>query len=79
MMGVFAEFERAMIRERIKAGLQRAKAQGERLGRAKVADDVERAVRASLAAGIGILKTARTLGIGTKTVQRTKAEMAVAS
>jgi DNA invertase Pin-like site-specific DNA recombinase len=58
-----------MIRERIKAGLQRARAQGKRLGRAKVDDDVDRAVRASLAAGTGILKTARTLGIGTKTDQ----------
>jgi DNA invertase Pin-like site-specific DNA recombinase len=28
MMGVFAEFERAMIRERVKSGLERAKAQG---------------------------------------------------
>jgi DNA invertase Pin-like site-specific DNA recombinase len=27
MMGVFAEFERAMIRERVKAGLERARAQ----------------------------------------------------
>ena len=33
MMGVFAEFERAMIRERINAGLARARAQGKRLGR----------------------------------------------
>ena len=32
MMGVFAEFERAMIRERINAGLARARAQGKRLG-----------------------------------------------
>ena len=33
MMGVFAEFERTMIQERVKAGLERAKAQGKRLGR----------------------------------------------
>ena len=33
MMGVFAEFERAMIRERVKSGLERAKAQGKILGR----------------------------------------------
>lgn len=31
MMGVFAEFEREIIRERIKAGLARAKAQGKRV------------------------------------------------
>jgi DNA invertase Pin-like site-specific DNA recombinase len=76
--GAFAEYERGIIRERIKAGLQRARAQGKRLGRAKVADEVDRAVRASLASGTGILKTARTLGIGTKTVQRIKAEMRAA-
>src|SRR5215211_6776085 len=33
MMGVFAEFERAMIRERVKAGLDRARAEGKSLGR----------------------------------------------
>ena len=33
MMGVFAEFERAMIRERVKSGLARAKASGKTLGR----------------------------------------------
>ena len=33
MMGVFAEFERAMIQERVRAGLARARNEGERLGR----------------------------------------------
>ena len=33
MSGVFAEFERAMIVERVKAGLRRAKAEGTKLGR----------------------------------------------
>ena len=68
-----------VMKERIKAGLQRARAQGKRLGRARVADDVDRAVRASLTAGTGILKTARTLGSGTKTAQRIKAEMLTGS
>ena len=36
MLGVFAEFERAMIRERVKAGLARARAQGKAIGRPKV-------------------------------------------
>ena len=40
MMGVFAEFERSMIHERVMAGLARARAEGTRLGRpATVADD----------------------------------------
>jgi DNA invertase Pin-like site-specific DNA recombinase len=76
--GAFAEFERGMIRERVNAGLQRARAQGKRLGRPRVASEVEAAARTSLSAGTGILKTARTLGLGTKTVQRIKGEMEAA-
>jgi DNA invertase Pin-like site-specific DNA recombinase len=33
MMGVFAEFERAMIQDRVKSGLQSARTQGKTLGR----------------------------------------------
>jgi len=33
-MGVFAEFERAMIRERVKTGLEHAKTQEEEIGSA---------------------------------------------
>ena len=33
MLGVFAEFERSMIQERVRAGLARAKAKGKKLGR----------------------------------------------
>ena len=36
MCGVFAEFERSMIRERVLAGLDRARSQGKRLGRPPV-------------------------------------------
>ena len=36
MCGVFAEFERSMIQERVKAGLQRARAKGTVLGRPRV-------------------------------------------
>jgi DNA invertase Pin-like site-specific DNA recombinase len=33
MLGVFSEFERAMIQERVRAGLARARARGKRIGR----------------------------------------------
>jgi hypothetical protein len=33
MMGVFAEFERSIIQERVRAGLERARREGKRLGR----------------------------------------------
>jgi DNA invertase Pin-like site-specific DNA recombinase len=73
MLGVFSEFERAMIQERVRAGLARPKAQGKKLGRPPVAPDVEKAIRKSLAAGNGILKTAATVAVGSSTVQRVKA------
>ena len=70
MLGVFAEFERSIIQERVRAGLARAKSEGKVLGRPKIAADVENAVRTTLAAGTGMLKTARLHGVGVGTVQR---------
>jgi DNA invertase Pin-like site-specific DNA recombinase len=75
MMGVFAEFERAMIVERVKSGLARARSQGKRLGRPPLLPDKERAVRRLLSKGTGILKAARTAGVGVSAVQRIKATM----
>lgn len=75
MIGVFAEFERAMVVERVKAGLARARSQGKRLGRPSLAPDKERAVRRLLSKGTGIVKTARAIGVGVSAVQRIKAEM----
>ena len=74
MMGVFAEFERAMIQERVKAGLSRAKAQGKTLGRPKVTKNVEKAVLSAREEGTGKRKIARQLGIGVSTVNRILAE-----
>jgi DNA invertase Pin-like site-specific DNA recombinase len=75
MMGVFAEFERAMIVERVKAGLSRARSQRKRLGRRPVSEAVIARIRKELETGAGILKTAKSLGVGTGTVQRVKREM----
>src|SRR3954451_14227424 len=76
MLGVFAEFERGMIRERVNAGLARAKAKGVKLGRKRIAPQLEQRIRDLRSAGNGVLKTARTLGIGTSAVQRVDAEAA---
>ncbi len=70
MCGVFAEFERSMIQERVKAGLARAKAQGKKLGRPRVSASIERKVRTHRTKRMGIKAIARKLGIGTGTVQR---------
>jgi DNA invertase Pin-like site-specific DNA recombinase len=75
MMGVFAEFERAMIRERVLAGLARAKQDGIHLGRKFTEDtkDGNRKIKAALAMrakGVGIRKIAREVGLGVGTVLR---------
>lgn len=70
MMGVFAEFERSMISERVKSGLARAKSSGKTLGRPKVSDKVESQIIELRSQGMGILKIGRQLGVGTSTVQR---------
>ena len=69
------QFERTMIRQRVKAGLKRAVAQGVKLGRPKIDSATERKVRKQLAKGVGILKVAKSLGIGTGTVQRISNEV----
>ncbi len=75
MMGIFAEFERAMIVERVQAGLRRAKAQGKRLGRPRIAEKVERIIERELAKGRGMRAVARSVGVGTGTVQRIRKQM----
>lgn len=70
MLAVFGEFEAAIIRERVNAGLARAKANGTKLGRPKIAGNVETRIRELRLAGTGIKAIAKQLGIGTGTVQR---------
>ena len=70
MLGVFAEFERGIIRERVNAGLARARAKGIKLGRRRVEPAVEARILELKAGGDGILKIGRTLGVGTSVVQR---------
>lgn len=77
MMGVFAEFERAMIRERVKSGLDRARAQGVTLGRPTIDAEKEAAILRDLkAGGVGIQKLAKLHGVGVSAVQRIKAQLA---
>lgn len=71
MCGVFAEFERAMIQERVNAGLSRARQQGKQLGRPKASQAIEQDIlKLRKESGHGILKIAKTLNIGTSVVQR---------
>jgi DNA invertase Pin-like site-specific DNA recombinase len=73
--GAFAEFERSMIRQRVRAGLKRAVESGKPLGRPKIDPSIEKRIQAQLRAKKGMLAIARDLKVGTGTVQRIKREM----
>ena len=76
MMGVFAEFERAMIKERVIAGLARARATGTKsgrpFGRPRIDEKTEEAIRRALDKKDrpGVRKIAADLGVGVGTVVR---------
>ncbi len=81
MAAVFGELERAMIRERVMAGLARAKAESpeqrrrngkKAIGRPKISAKIEEAIREQLRDGIGIVRVAKLVGAGVGTVQRIK-------
>jgi Resolvase, N terminal domain len=72
MMGVFAEFERAMIQERVRAGLARAGGEGKHLGRPPIAPALEKRIREALATPgrPGVRVIAKQFGVNPGTVQR---------
>jgi len=70
MMGVFAEFERSMISERVKSGLARTKAKGTKLGRPKTSPKTEAQILRLRDQGMGMLRIGKELGVGTSVVQR---------
>jgi DNA invertase Pin-like site-specific DNA recombinase len=74
MLGVFAEFERAMIVERVRSGIARARERGTKsgkaIGRPKLSPAKERAIREALATGKGMTAISRELRVGAGTVHR---------
>jgi DNA invertase Pin-like site-specific DNA recombinase len=82
MMGVFAEFERAMIQERVRAGLRRAKEEGKQLGRPRISEELEKRILAALKAPgrtEGVRKIAARFGVDPSRVQRVSRPFAGAS
>lgn len=73
MCSVFAELEREIIRERIHAGLDRARSKGTKLGRKTIDHKTEERIRA-LSKTMGKNKIAKELNCGVSTVQRVLAE-----
>ena len=81
MMGVFAEFERAMIQERVRAGLRRAVSEGKQLGRPRIDPKLEQRIREALKTPgrtEGVRKIAARFGVNASTVQRINADPFVA-
>jgi len=72
VFGIFAsigEFERELIRDRVRSGLAAAKAKGKKLGRPRVAVDVSR-VAAARASGQSWGEIERELRVSRRTVRR---------
>lgn len=76
MLSVFSEFERAILRDRIMAGLARS---AKRSGRPCLDADKERRARKLLSEGLSINATAKKLRIGVATAHRIKHKMAEAA
>jgi DNA invertase Pin-like site-specific DNA recombinase len=69
IIGAMAEFERALIQERVKAGLRNAQAKGKRLGRPRRVVDASK-IAALRTAGASWRSVSRQLGVGVATVYR---------
>lgn len=76
MNAVYAEFERAMIVERTKAGLAHARARGVHCGRPPASDGLVEAIRALREQKVGMDRIAKELRCGKGLVQRVCQEAA---
>ena len=71
LIGVFAEFERDLIRERVRAGIQNAKSKGIRVGRRPLIDEkLLRTVRDRRDKGISIRGISKELGLSKSLVHK---------
>jgi DNA invertase Pin-like site-specific DNA recombinase len=70
MLGVFAEFERSVLRERVLAGLAAARKRGQPLGRPKTASKKADKIRELAAEGLNKVQIAKRLHIGRGSVYR---------
>jgi DNA invertase Pin-like site-specific DNA recombinase len=70
LLAVFAEFEREVLRERVRAGLAHARQNGKRLGRPLTAALHDREIRKLYRGGVSKSEIARRLNIGRTSVRR---------
>ena len=80
MLAVFAEFERALIVDRVKAGIARSRRDGTRSGRPHGRPPISRIMRAGieadLAVGLGLRRIASSRGVSQSTVVRVRDRLA---
>ena len=69
VIGAMDEFERALIQERVKAGIRNARAKGKRIGRPRKLVDILELDRLRKQ-GLGWKKIAKELNLGVGTVMR---------
>jgi DNA invertase Pin-like site-specific DNA recombinase len=74
IIGAMAEFERALIQERVRAGIRNARAKGRRIGRPRVIVDVYR-IASLRAKGRSWAEIVAEMGIGKGTAQRAVASL----
>jgi putative DNA-invertase from lambdoid prophage Rac len=74
MLAIFAEFEREILRERVRAGIAQARKEGRRHGRPRTASLKADEVRRLKAERVSHSEIARRLGIGRTSVRRVLAE-----
>ena len=77
MLGVFAEFERAIIRSRIIAAHERCRSKGIRIGRPPTPVSRLEKIEKALKRGLSVRKAAAETGVSTATVMRVKRSMTV--
>ncbi len=70
VIGAVAEFEKDIIRERVKAGLEDAKRKGTKLGRPRVAPEIPKKVAELRAGGMSFRKIGKGLGIHEATARK---------
>jgi len=76
MVGVFSEFERSMISERVKLGLRRVERNGQKLGRPiSITSDIKDQVRFLLDNGLSYSKITLQTGVPKSTISRIKREL----
>jgi DNA invertase Pin-like site-specific DNA recombinase len=76
LLGLFASYETEILRERIRAGLARVKAEGKKIGRPRLKDSVRDQIAEGVREGLPVRAISRATGVAPITVRRVRAETA---